>query len=367
MNDFSPGPARRMLFNMAEVLMRILCRSGKRRWGPALRTVCLALALSAALASPAGGEPIHPVVITCLGDSVTHSYPYGTGDPYADPAGTYAGRLAALLDDGFPAKLCVVHNRGVNGYRAENVAAQLLDEGLPEDPDFVLLMIGGNDLAAATDLGSFSSIVEQTVDEVQQCVSLVKAHVNHDGKTPRLLLSAFTPNRIPPVGGWNPNLGIMIYNGDLLNYLYAGLDEVEGDDLYLTTNFTALYDAAEGAAYAGMMFDTVHPNADGYAAMAGNWFAAVASFPPMLDSDGDGLWDEEESEYGTDAHLPDSDGDGFADLIEVSCAGAPSASDETKKPGAIRVNFQPPRTLPPASFAPDGGFVLESGSPFGWK
>lgn len=347
--------------------MRIRCRSGKRRRGPALHAACLALVLSAALAPLAGAEQIHPVVITCLGDSVTHSYPYGTGDPYADPAKTYAGQLAALLDDGYPSKLCEVHNRGVNGYRAEHVVAQLASEGLPEDPDFVLLMIGGNDLAAATDLGTFSSIVGATVDEVKQCVALVKAHVNHDGKPPRLLLSAFIPNRIPAVGGWNPNLGIMIYNGDLLNFLYAGLDEVEGEDLYFKTNFTDLYDAEEGAAYAGMMFDSAHPNADGYAVMAGNWFDAVASFPPMLDSDGDGLWDEEEDGYGTDAQLPDSDGDGFADLIEVSCAGAAAASDETKKPGAIRVNFQPPRALPPASFAPDRGFAPGPGSPFGWK
>ena len=35
------------------------------------------------------------------------------------------------------------------------------------------------------------------------------------------------------------------------------------------------------------------------------------------DSDGDGLWDDEEDEYGTDPTLKDTDGDGFTDFFEI--------------------------------------------------
>jgi lysophospholipase L1-like esterase len=327
---------------------------------------CL-IAVSAAMLAPLHSEQIHPVVITCLGDSVTHSYPYGTGDPYADPSKTYAGQLAALLDAEYPAKLCEVHNRGVNGYRAEHVISQLQNEELPEDPDFVLLMIGGNDLATAYDLSSFGVIVDQTVDEVQQCVDLINAHTNHDGKTPTIILSAFIPNMIAEVGGWNPNLGIRIYNGDFLSFFYADLGEIQGEDLYLKTNFTDLYDSVDGKAKADMMFDAVHPNQFGYAAMAQNWFDALVNFPPMQDTDGDGLWDEDETGYGTQPGLADSDGDGFSDMIEVACAGAAVATDETKQPAVVRVNFQPPRLVAPAGHAPEGGLSPVPGAPFGWQ
>jgi hypothetical protein len=50
--------------------------------------------------------------------------------------------------------------------------------------------------------------------------------------------------------------------------------------------------------------------------------------PPPLDTDGDGLIDEDERNiYGTDPNLADSDGDGFADGTEVSQGFDPSDPD----------------------------------------
>lgn len=37
----------------------------------------------------------------------------------------------------------------------------------------------------------------------------------------------------------------------------------------------------------------------------------------FIDSDGDQLWDYEEAKYGTDPQNPDTDGDGYADKLEL--------------------------------------------------
>ena len=44
---------------------------------------------------------------------------------------------------------------------------------------------------------------------------------------------------------------------------------------------------------------------------------------PPVDSDGDGLSDEEEAIYGTDPHNPDTDGDGYTDGEEVKAGFDP--------------------------------------------
>jgi len=60
-------------------------------------------------------------------------------------------------------------------------------------------MIGGNDLAAARTLDEFIRISQETVREVQDCVNLIKAHVNPDGGRPIVIVSAFPPNRLGPL------------------------------------------------------------------------------------------------------------------------------------------------------------------------
>ncbi|MBN1334509.1 MAG: hypothetical protein JXB39_00955 [Deltaproteobacteria bacterium] len=44
---------------------------------------------------------------------------------------------------------------------------------------------------------------------------------------------------------------------------------------------------------------------------------------PPVDSDGDGLFDDEEAEIGTDPSKPDTDGDGFSDYDEVQSGTNP--------------------------------------------
>ena len=324
----------------------------------ACRGAVAACVLSAAVVSPvcvAAGDYLHPVVVTCLGDSVTYGAPWKAGDPE-----TYPAQLAVLLDSAYPSKVCEVHNRGVNGATADTLLAKLNSEGFPEQPDFVLLMIGGNDLGAAHDSASFSEILPQTLSEVQQCVNRINDQTNHDGKKPRVLLSAFIPNRIGNVGGWDANLGIQIYN--------ASLADMEGVDRYFSTNFSDLYSPTPPLTIADLICgDLVHPTEAGYTLIAENWYDEIAAFPPMVDTDGDGLWDEEETDCGTNLELADSDADGLGDLVELACADAAAAlGGYAKRPAAVRVNFQPPRRVSPSGFAPDGGCSAAVGSPFWW-
>ena len=82
-------------------------------------------------------------VLTCLGDSVTHGYPYvGTSK-------TYPAKLQVHLVNQYGEDQYSVVNRGVSGHRADEVLADLQTKGWlgADNPDAVLLMVGGNDLA----------------------------------------------------------------------------------------------------------------------------------------------------------------------------------------------------------------------------
>jgi cytoskeletal protein RodZ len=54
----------------------------------------------------------------------------------------------------------------------------------------------------------------------------------------------------------------------------------------------------------------------------------VIETPPLLDTDSDGLSDDEELALGTNASLPDSDGDGYGDLSELGSGYNPTGSDK---------------------------------------
>jgi lysophospholipase L1-like esterase len=201
-------------------------------------------------------------VVSCLGDSITNGYPYaGTGN-------TYPQRLLVALEAAHGPGSYDVINHDVNGYRADQVLADLQTlNWMSEDPHLVLLMVGGNDLRTEIlDPGDVASVIDQTVAEVQEIVDLVASHTNTDGTKPKIIVSAFPPNLIP--GG---SLVVAWYNIKLQS-------DLTGIDLWIDSNWDDLYDPTTGQARVSLMSpapDLVHPNADGYAVMAENWLAAI--------------------------------------------------------------------------------------------
>jgi len=206
-------------------------------------------------------------VVSCLGDSITNGY------PYAGTENTYPARLLVMLEAAYGPGSFHVINHGVDGYRADQVLANLQElNWMAGDPDFVLLMVGGNDLAQEIlpDLSNLVEVIDQTVAEVQAIVDLVTAHTNADGSHPQIIVSAFPPNRIS--GSWGSAV-VALYNSSLENNLTRL-------DLWITDNWDDLYDPATGQAQASLMYDAVHPNAEGYALIAENWFEAINSLLP---------------------------------------------------------------------------------------
>jgi PKD repeat protein len=198
-------------------------------------TAGAALAVSAVSLS----ESITAPVVSCLGNSLTHGYPY-TGTK------TYPGRLQEMLDAAYGPGGFEVVNHGVNGYRADQVLAGLQSLGwLAEEPDFVLLLIS------------------RTVGEVQDIVDVVTAHTNGDGAHPQILVSAVIPTL-----SVTQSQAISLYNSRLEGNLV-------GLDLWFTSNWDDFYNPITGTAGVALMYDNYHPNEIGYLAMAENWFEAI--------------------------------------------------------------------------------------------
>jgi len=226
------------------------------------------------LALPVAFHPGEPDtrVVSCLGNSVTHGY------PYVGSESTYPARLQTSLDSAHGPGAFAVINHGVTGYRADQVLSSLRElDWMDEDPDIVLLMVGGNDFLQEAPVHGVAATVNRTVAEVQAIVDLIKAHVNRDGSTPRVIVSAFIPNLL--LEEWGSG-AMALYNTGL----EANLTDI---DLWTTDNWDDFYDAETEQARAGLMVDPLHPNIEGYRIIAENCYAAIeillssgTTFPP---------------------------------------------------------------------------------------
>lgn len=273
---------------------------------PGVRTFLVLAALL--LCFQTAQAELAPVVVTCLGDSVTAGY--GSGGPQY----TYPSQMEALFEGAYYLLDIGVINRGVGGYKAEDVRAQLQNEGLPENPDCVLLKIGGNDMAQAEWWNVFT-VIDQTVAEVQDCVDLIKAHTNPGGLPPLLIVSTFIPNL--KLDGWG-TLAIGWYNDALLDP-----QKLSGYDLVITTNWDDFYDPNTGEAKAWLMADEVHPNSAGYAIMAENGYEALRTFAALKDDDEDGWTEAQENAAG----FSDMDGDEHPAWTDFDCDGDVDTDD----------------------------------------
>lgn len=242
------------------------------------RTRCSAICVFALACVLAPGAHATTIVST-FGDSATRGYPYPVGDPQGYPQ-NLENRLNATFGPGS----FDVSNRGVDGLTSPELLSFLPGWLAADNPDVALLMIGGNDFIAAAAGGQLTgpdavaAIFNQTRDNVQTAINMITGHVNPDGSSPLLIVSAFIPNRIFSVAvPGSPVRTGSEYISDYNDLLSATLT---GYDAYFTDNFTDLYDPVSRNAFQNLMFDPIHPNAAGYDLMAGNWAEQVSLLVP---------------------------------------------------------------------------------------
>jgi len=229
----------------------------------ALILILLIAGMAALTVSVSGDDA---TVVSCLGDSITE------GIPYSGTENTYPARLQVMLDGAYGSGDFEVINHGVGGWRADQVRDHTQGWMEQDDPDYVLLLVGGNDLAQL-------QTIESTVAEVQEIVNIVKAHTNPDGSHPKIIVSAILPNLISEAATW----WVSLYNDSLES-------DLTGVDLWFTSNWDDFYDPATGMADASLMADLVHPNVEGYILVAENWFQVLdppCNLPGDLDCDCD--------------------------------------------------------------------------------
>ena len=208
-------------------------------------TILLVAGIAALTVSISGDGPTQ--VVSCLGDSITEGIPYsGTGN-------TYPARLQVMLDAAYGSGSFEVINHGVGGWRADQVRDHTQGWMAEDNPDYVLLLVGGNDLAQLQS-------IESTVAEVQAIVDMVTAHTNPDDSHPQIIVSTILPNLISELASW----WVSVYNSSLES-------DLTGVDLWFTDNWDDFYDSSTGKAKASLMADNVHPNVSGYMVMAENW------------------------------------------------------------------------------------------------
>ncbi|MCD4817254.1 MAG: SGNH/GDSL hydrolase family protein [Candidatus Cloacimonetes bacterium] len=195
-----------------------------------------------------------PITISCLGNSITNGY------PYAGTEFTYPSRLLEMLDTAYGSGIINVINHGVDGHRADEVFADLQNLNWMEqdNPDFVLLIVGGNDLNQG------QSIIS-TVADVQNIINFISSHINSDGSHPAIIVSAMIPNLLSSTLG---STYIAMYNASLVTNLY-------GEFTWFSDNWDDFYNSSLGTAIPLFMYDDIHPNMDGYDIMAENWFDEV--------------------------------------------------------------------------------------------
>ncbi len=247
------------------------------------------------------------VNILTLGDSVTYGYPYG------GTSNTYPAKLQAMIDDNFGSGHNVI-NRGVSGYRADQVLADLQTQNWLEidNPEVVLLMVGGNDLAQEIDPLDWSTIptvIDNTVSEVQNIIDLIKNYTNPDGSTPKVIVSAFIPNNLSDIGG---TFVVNLYNADLENNL-------TGYDIYFKTNWDDFYDTETAQADTSLMADKAHPNIQGYEIMASNWYQVLSPLLPEVSSNNNDEDDPDEDNNNNDSEdNEDNEDNTLPDSIDIN-------------------------------------------------
>lgn len=212
---------------------------------PRLPLALLVCLLPASVATTAAGRG--PIVVLAAGDSIT--------------AASYPAHLQALFD---AAKLTVrVVNGGVKGHTSGEYLAFLKTSRLLRrtNPDFVLLQLGTNDVridADRTETPRFYRQMSEILDHVQD-------HRNPDGTRPVVFLSTIPPIVVTIPQRFDESSRRRVT--DQINPAIRRLARERGLPLVETYELFARHPE---------WLPEIHPNEEGYRAIAHQWLEVLA-------------------------------------------------------------------------------------------
>ncbi len=190
------------------------------------------------------------VVVLCAGDSITNSsYPQ-----YLEQK---------LLSQKIKAK---VYNFGRNGNNSGQYLKFLIlnKDWLKERyPDFILLQLGTNDVRVDTDF----TPTEKFYQNIKKIISIFREFKNHEGENSKIILSTIPP--LPPKLEFPFTEKSRERVEKEINPAIRKIAEEES--LYLIDNFSLFKKNPK-------LLQDIHPNEEGYKALAENWFTELKKF-----------------------------------------------------------------------------------------
>ncbi|MDO5657055.1 MAG: arylesterase [Paracoccus sp. (in: a-proteobacteria)] len=217
--------------------------------GQAYRALAFGGKLFAALLLMAGAALAEPLRLTAMGDSLTQGY------GLAQDQGLVPQLEGWLRGNGLDV---LVTNAGVSG---DTTAGGLSRIGwtLADDPDALIVALGGNDLLRGIDPAASRANLEGILDAAGEA------------GVPVMLVG------LPAPGNYGPEFR------DAFAAMYPELAEEHGAALYPDLLAPIAEKYATGASYANLMqADHLHPNAKGVAAIVAALGPAVAEWLEVL-------------------------------------------------------------------------------------
>lgn len=248
-------------------------------------------------------------------------------------ASNAAGKFALVATNGFGSSTAFVSS--ANAFSVAGANAALVDSDGDGLSDAQEIIIGTDPFNPDTDGDGFSDGVEVASgsDPLNPLCTPLNCRVA--GEVEGLTISVV--NTAPPPGAPNWAESVIF---SLINTISGPLAPQEADSVLFSVvngGGTAAPQEAES-----VIFSIVN-NATGVSVSSARSTSepsrtTVGASATAIDSDGDGLTDEEELRLGTDPFNPDTDGDGFPDGLEVALGSNPldaNSLPDIRPPGIL--------------------------------
>lgn len=195
-------------------------------------------------------KPTHEVYVYCLGDSIT--------------AGSYPQYIESLLKK--INKNVHVINKGVPGHNSYQYLKYMIRNKFPNDEmqiDYVLIQLGTNDIRIDTDQTS----TEQFIKNMKEIIHRFKMHRNDNDSHPKVFLST-----IPPIVIKIPHFFDETSRSRVEKEINPAIFQIGQEENCPVVNNYELFINNPN------LLPEIHPNEDGYKAMAENWFKMLSPY-----------------------------------------------------------------------------------------